>query len=118
MQWALWSSTTPLAEQQPAPFSALLHLPDDEVVLSFSPELFFSIDNDQTITMRPMKGTAPLGDHLETQIEWLAADEKNRAETLDDCRPASKTISDASALRAASASILSSRSSSTAHSCR
>ena len=72
-----------LAAQQPAPYSALLHLPGDEFVLSFSPELFFSLDADRTITVRPMKGTAPLRGSIEAdqqQMEWLAADEKNHAE--------------------------------------
>ncbi len=74
-----------LAAQQPAPFSALLHLPEDELVLSFSPELFFSVSADRTITVRPMKGTAALPeteDGDQKQIAWLATDEKNRAEHL------------------------------------
>ena len=76
---------TALAAQQPAPYSALLHLPDDEIVLSFSPELFFSRDTDRTITVRPMKGTAPLQELSKADLPqsvWLAADEKNRAEHL------------------------------------
>ena len=74
-----------LAAQQPAPFSALLHLPENEFVLSFSPELFFSIDSDRMITARPMKGTAALtGSEIadKKQRAWLAADPKNRAEHL------------------------------------
>ena len=74
-----------LAAQQPAPFSALLHLPDDEFVLSFSPELFFSINTERTITVRPMKGTAAMTDSHAAdtgRMAWLAADEKNRAEHL------------------------------------
>ena len=74
-----------LAAQQPAPFSALLHLPNAEFVLSFSPELFFSLDADRTLTVRPMKGTAPLRGTIEEdqqQGDWLARDEKNRAEHL------------------------------------
>ena len=74
-----------LAAQQPAPFSALLHLPDDEFVLSFSPELFFSLDGDRVVTVRPMKGTAARQGSEEAdqrQMAWLAADEKNRAEHL------------------------------------
>ncbi len=74
-----------LAAQQPAPFSALLHLPEDELVLSFSPELLFAIDTERRITVRPMKGTAPLTGSDAGDIEqrsWLAADEKNRAEHL------------------------------------
>lgn len=74
-----------LAAQQPAPFSALLHLPGEEFVLSFSPELFFSVDPHRSITVRPMKGTAARGISEEAdqqQAEWLAEDEKNRAEHL------------------------------------
>lgn len=74
-----------LAAQQPAPFSALLHLPGDEFILSFSPELLFSISADRTITVRPMKGTAALTGSHTTDLDrmvWLAADEKNRAEHL------------------------------------
>ncbi len=74
-----------LAAQQPAPFSALLHLPEGEFFLSFSPELFFSFDADRTITVKPMKGTAPYresADEDRQQRERLAADEKNRAEHL------------------------------------
>ena len=74
-----------LAAQQPAPFSALLHLPGEEFVLSFSPELFFSVDRERVITVRPMKGTAAIQgseDADRRQMEWLPADEKNRAEHL------------------------------------
>ena len=74
-----------LAAQQPAPFSALLHLPEEEFVLSFSPELFFAVDRQRVMTVRPMKGTAALQGSEEAdrrQMEWLAADEKNRAEHL------------------------------------
>lgn len=74
-----------LAALQPAPFSALLHLPEDEFVLSLSPELLFAIDTARTITVRPMKGTASLTSSPAADIDrmaWLAADEKNRAEHL------------------------------------
>jgi para-aminobenzoate synthetase/4-amino-4-deoxychorismate lyase len=46
-------------------------------LLSFSPELFFTIE-DRKITARPMKGTAPAGSDPET----LRADPKQRAENL------------------------------------
>lgn len=54
------------------------------VILSRSPELFFQI-NGQTITTRPMKGTAPR--HADpvrdaAQAAALAASEKDRAENL------------------------------------
>ena len=48
-----------------------------ELILSFSPELFFASDGD-TITCRPMKGTA----RSETDASALAADPKQRAENL------------------------------------
>lgn len=74
-----------LSAQQPTPFSAMLHLPNDEMVMSFSPELFFSVDTNRTIQVRPMKGTARLSEPGTTegaQAEWLASDDKNRAEHL------------------------------------
>ncbi|RDE06161.1 aminodeoxychorismate synthase component I [Sphingomonas aracearum] len=55
-----------------------------EWLLSFSPELFFSIE-DGTITARPMKGTARRREDAAEDAEVaraLAADEKQRAENL------------------------------------
>jgi para-aminobenzoate synthetase / 4-amino-4-deoxychorismate lyase len=54
------------------------------IICSASPELFFQLDGN-TITCRPMKGTAPRGrtateDLL--QAEWLRNSEKNRAENV------------------------------------
>ncbi len=52
--------------------------------LSLSPELFFALDGD-TLTCRPMKGTAPRGDTSDADralAEALAADPKQRAENL------------------------------------
>jgi para-aminobenzoate synthetase/4-amino-4-deoxychorismate lyase len=52
--------------------------------LSLSPELFFALDGD-TLTCRPMKGTAQRGDTPEADralAEALAADPKQRAENL------------------------------------
>ena len=54
------------------------------VICSMSPELFFQLDGN-TITCRPMKGTAQRGrttieDH--EQSEWLKNSEKNRAENV------------------------------------
>jgi para-aminobenzoate synthetase/4-amino-4-deoxychorismate lyase len=65
-------------------FAAIVHF--DSVVLSFSPELFFRIEHSGTasyIVTRPMKGTAPRSSSAEEdgrRREWLALDEKNRAE--------------------------------------
>ena len=67
---------------QPVDFAAILHF-DDSLALSFSPELFFRMDGGSRIVTRPMKGTAPRGSRAEEddrQREWLAHDEKNRAE--------------------------------------
>ncbi|MGK6321171.1 aminodeoxychorismate synthase component I [Sphingomonas sp. DT-204] len=67
-----------LRTSQRAAHSALIST-GDEMILSLSPELFFSIDGD-TVTCRPMKGTAPhrgAGD-----AQRLASDPKQRAENL------------------------------------
>ena len=53
-------------------------------MLSFSPELFFEIENGK-ITALPMKGTAPRGNSPEEDArnaQSLKLDEKNRAENL------------------------------------
>lgn len=55
-----------------------------ETILSFSPELFFELENRHIIT-KPMKGTAPRGrDYVEDRnnIEFLKNDIKNRAENV------------------------------------
>lgn len=57
---------------------------DGHWILSFSPELFFTVE-DGTLLCRPMKGTAcrgpdPRRDALAAQ--WLASDPKQRAENL------------------------------------
>ncbi|MDR1606295.1 MAG: aminodeoxychorismate synthase component I [Streptococcaceae bacterium] len=57
---------------------------DYETVLSFSPELFFEVDQ-QHITTRPMKGTVKRGQTAtedEALIRFLQTDEKNRAENV------------------------------------
>lgn len=59
-----------------APWSALIHT-GDSWVLSFSPELFFTVKGG-ALTARPMKGTAPAA----SDPAALAADPKNRAENL------------------------------------
>ncbi len=56
----------------------------DDTVLSFSPELFFEIEGNK-ITTKPMKGTIKKGcSEQENKInkEFLANDEKNRAENV------------------------------------
>ncbi|WKZ37999.1 MAG: aminodeoxychorismate synthase component I [Anaerolineales bacterium] len=56
----------------------------DHVICSASPELFFELDGE-TITSRPMKGTAKRGRTTEedkAQMEWLHHSAKNRAENV------------------------------------
>lgn len=72
-----------LRSKQHVPFSAYLNLGDTQV-LSFSPELFFRIEED-IITTKPMKGTCKRGktnDEDRRLSEWLQHDEKNRSENL------------------------------------
>ncbi len=66
-----------------APHGALVHS-GGAWLLSFSPELFFTLA-DGTVTTRPMKGTAPRGATRaadDAAAAALAADPKNRAENL------------------------------------
>lgn len=52
-------------------------------IVSISPELFFSINADGTITTRPMKGTAPrVNDNDDSARATLAVSVKDRAENL------------------------------------
>ncbi len=77
-----------LRRRQPVEFGAFLHCQAGRHILSFSPELFFRIEDEggrRRITTRPMKGTAPRGrTTLEdrAQAEWLANDPKNRSENV------------------------------------
>ncbi|CAN5744855.1 aminodeoxychorismate synthase component I [soil metagenome] len=71
---------TQMVRSQAKSYAALVDLGDVQVV-SVSPELFFSAD-DGVVTMRPMKGTAPMGrsifddDEQRRELEWS---EKERA---------------------------------------
>jgi para-aminobenzoate synthetase/4-amino-4-deoxychorismate lyase len=72
-----------LCRSQLAPFCAWLDLGND-CILSASPELFFRL-TDGTITVRPMKGTAPRGrwwEEDEKARQGLREDPKERAENL------------------------------------
>lgn len=51
-------------------------------ILSLSPELFFDLAADGTLTARPMKGTAPRGGEDAAARAALAASPKDRAENL------------------------------------
>jgi para-aminobenzoate synthetase/4-amino-4-deoxychorismate lyase len=78
--WALYGA---LCRAQRARYTAYLDL-GRHVICSASPELFYRREGD-TVTARPMKGTAARG--LTTtadraQAEWLHKSEKNRAENV------------------------------------
>ncbi len=71
-----------LVENQPVPYSALLH-GESWHILSFSPELFFR-RKEQRMVARPMKGTARRGADLaedEAAAHWLQNDPRIAART-------------------------------------
>mgnify|MGYP005681144365 FL=1 len=62
-----------LKTRQPVGYGAYVDLGDD-VLLSRSPELFFSVDKLGLITTRPMKGTMPRGESQQVDLDnknWL-----------------------------------------------
>lgn len=70
-----------LSKQQPVSYSAFLNVAAHHI-LSFSPELFFRIDDGRIVT-RPMKGTMPRGldaNEDEQASFRLQNDDKNRSE--------------------------------------
>jgi para-aminobenzoate synthetase/4-amino-4-deoxychorismate lyase len=81
-----------LRTRQPVDYGAFLHWQRGRFIQSFSPELFFRIENrgaeDRTgrrIETRPMKGTAPRGRTTREDraiAEWLRNDPKNRSENV------------------------------------
>ncbi len=77
-----------LRARQPVDYGAFLHSEIGRHILSFSPELFFRIDDDgvtRRIVTRPMKGTARRGrTTIEDRriAEWLHGDPKNRSENV------------------------------------
>lgn len=73
-----------LRARQPVPHGALVDL-GGPVLISRSPELFFSLDQDGTLSTRPMKGTIKRGATPAEDAalrEQLASSIKNRAENL------------------------------------
>ena len=78
-----WPFFVTLAKAHSAPYSAFLET-ESWAVCSFSPELFFTLQDDVLIS-RPMKGTASRGRMLEDdqkQANWLLHSKKNRAENV------------------------------------
>jgi para-aminobenzoate synthetase/4-amino-4-deoxychorismate lyase len=77
-----------LRRRQPVEYGAFIHWLEGRRILSFSPELFFRVEEEaggRRITTRPMKGTAPRGRTLSedrAQSEWLSQDAKNRSENV------------------------------------
>jgi para-aminobenzoate synthetase / 4-amino-4-deoxychorismate lyase len=80
-----------LRSRQPVDYGAFLHWQPGRHILSFSPELFFRVEEASTrggerrITTKPMKGTAPRGRTTceDREIsEWLRGDAKNRSENV------------------------------------
>ena len=73
-----------LCAKQPVPHGAFVNL-GGPVLLSRSPELFFTIDEAGRFETRPMKGTAARGTTPQAdsaQQAWLRNSEKNQAENL------------------------------------
>jgi para-aminobenzoate synthetase/4-amino-4-deoxychorismate lyase len=80
---ALYPRFAALAAAHSPPYAAYLET-REWAVASLSPELFFTL-NGETVTSRPMKGTAPRGRLREDDqawAEWLYHSEKNRAENV------------------------------------
>jgi para-aminobenzoate synthetase component 1 len=80
---ALFELYTQIIPLNPAPYSAFFHTPAVSL-LSYSPEQFLHVEGN-TITTRPIKGTAPrLQDALldKKQQDLLLHSTKNRAENL------------------------------------
>lgn len=78
-----WSAYVKLREQNQAPFSAFIRLPNS-AILSISPERFLSVKNGNVET-KPIKGTRPRSDDSEQDrhnAEDLLSAEKDRAENL------------------------------------
>lgn len=82
-----------LQARQPVDYGAFLHWEQGRFIQSFSPELFFRIEQNggesgrrgRRIVTRPMKGTAPRGrTTAEDRViaEWLRNDPKNRSENV------------------------------------
>lgn len=66
-----------LKQHQQVSYSALINY-DGHSILSLSPELFFRIDKNRNIKVKPMKGTASIG----TPSGWLQNDVKNTSENV------------------------------------
>lgn len=69
-----------LLQKQKTPYNFFLKN-DYDTVLSFSPELFFTLKDNHIVT-KPMKGTVKRTENIQEDIKFLQNDEKNRAENV------------------------------------
>ncbi|MGS2719961.1 aminodeoxychorismate synthase component I [Paraglaciecola aestuariivivens] len=79
-----WQAYQMLREANKAPFSAFIRL-KDATLLSISPERFISVDQDNQVQTKPIKGTRPRHTDAsldQAQIEALKQAEKDQAENL------------------------------------
>lgn len=79
-----WSAYQSIRNQQSAPFSTFMRLPNAQAILSLSPERFLHIKQQQ-VTTSPIKGTRPRGKSAEEDrqlIKSLTESAKDRAENL------------------------------------
>jgi len=85
-----------LRTRQPVEYGAFVHWQQGQRILSFSPELFFRVDEEhggRRITAKPMKGTAARGRTTREdreRAEWLRNDPKNRSENVMIVRSAAQ----------------------------
>ena len=82
-QGSEWQAFQYLSQQNRAPFSAFVRLPES-CLLSLSPERFLQV-KDRQVETRPIKGTRPRLDDPQAdahQARQLASAEKDRAENL------------------------------------
>ncbi|MHB9131733.1 MAG: aminodeoxychorismate synthase component I [Armatimonadota bacterium] len=78
-----WTFFLAMSRAQRSHYCAYVDI-GDHVLCSASPELFFHLSGN-TVTCRPMKGTASRGltwREDQAHVKWLAHSEKNRAENL------------------------------------
>jgi len=66
-----------LKKKQKVSYSALIRY-GGNTIISLSPELFFRVDSQRNIMVKPMKGTAPLS----VSANWLQSDAKNTSENV------------------------------------
>ncbi|MFJ3485109.1 aminodeoxychorismate synthase component I [Pseudomonas sp. NPDC090202] len=79
-----WAAYQALRIACPTPFAGFISLPDNDAVLSLSPERFVKVSQRQVET-RPIKGTRPRGKDVEEDAAFadeLLASKKDRAENL------------------------------------